>query len=369
MNAGQTLIDDLEGAVASKEIGVRADMLRRITDLFESGASQLSPDQIALFDSVMGRLIDEVEQSARVALGQRLAACVVPPPRVVRKLALDDSIQVAGTVLSDCKALDEETLVIGARTKSQDHLLAISRRQTISEAITDILVDRGNNAVAISTTANPGARFSEHGYSTLVERSEYDGDLAHRIWARSDVPRQHLLHLFSLASERVQRELTAAEPQKAALIETMVVKATDKLQAVAREQSQDYQAAFSRIQSLYNSNDLQEAKLLNFAVDGKFDETLIALSLMSKMRVDVVERAMVHGNDDHILILAKSIGLSWESARAILLLATGVKGNAAQQVESCRARYDRLQSSTARKVVGFLRLKVRASLPGNLRTT
>jgi hypothetical protein len=162
----------------------------------------------------------------------------------------------------------------------------------------------------------------------------------------------------------VRRELTAAEPQKTALIEKMVVKATDKLQAVARERSQDFHAAFSRIQFLFESNDLQEAKLLNLAVGGKFDETLIALSLMSKMHVDVVERAMVHGNDDHILILAKSIGLSWETARAILLLATGIKANSAQHVEPCRARYDRLQSSTAKKVVEFLRLKVRASLSG-----
>ena len=44
---------------------------------------------------------------------------------------------------------------------------AIAQRTTLSERLTDILVERGNDHVATAVTANEGARFSETGFRTL----------------------------------------------------------------------------------------------------------------------------------------------------------------------------------------------------------
>ena len=99
-------------------------------------------------------------------------------PNASRTLALDDSIAVAGPVLRRSESLDDDTLVTGAKTKGQEHLLAISQRKRLSENVTDILVERGNQKVVISTAANTGAQFSQFGYSTLVSRSESDSELA-----------------------------------------------------------------------------------------------------------------------------------------------------------------------------------------------
>ena len=55
-----------------------------------------------------------------------------------------------------------------------------------------------------NTAGNRGARFSETGYSTLVQRAETDGDLAARVWAMPEIPRQHILKLFSEASAAVR---------------------------------------------------------------------------------------------------------------------------------------------------------------------
>jgi uncharacterized protein (DUF2336 family) len=57
-----------------------------------------------------------------------------------------------------------------AKTRSQAHLLAISLRKTLAESVTDVLVERGDRRVALSTAENPGAAFSEFGYFTLVQR-------------------------------------------------------------------------------------------------------------------------------------------------------------------------------------------------------
>ena len=80
MTAQQTLIDELESAIASKSIGSRAEMLRRITALFTAGSSELSAEQLALFDDVMSRFVEQIERSARAALGLQLIAVSKGPP-------------------------------------------------------------------------------------------------------------------------------------------------------------------------------------------------------------------------------------------------------------------------------------------------
>ena len=203
----QTLIDEFSAGVASRDIGSRAEVLRRITDLFVTGAERFNDEQRALFDDVMGRLVVEIDSAARAAFGERIAGVPGAPPNVSRALALDDLIEVAGPLLARSEQLDDKTLVKIALTKSQEHLLAISRRTLINEGVTDVLVERGNQEVAVSTAANSGARFSEFGYSTLVTRSKTDEELALTVWARPEIPREHLLALFASASETVRSSL------------------------------------------------------------------------------------------------------------------------------------------------------------------
>ena len=59
MTKQHNLIDDLNDAVATKNLGRRAEMLRRIAGLFVSGSGEFTGEQVALFDDVMGRLVNE----------------------------------------------------------------------------------------------------------------------------------------------------------------------------------------------------------------------------------------------------------------------------------------------------------------------
>ncbi len=353
----QTLIEELENSIAHKSIAKRADVLRRIAGLFASGAGHFSPDEIALFDEVMSRLIDQIDIIARAELGEKFLALASPPPKSLRKLALDDSIQVAGTLLAECDQLDDNTLVEGVKTRSQDHLLAISLRRSLSEVVTDELVERGDRRVALSTASNPGAKFSHTGYVRLVERSEQDGDLAYQIWCRPDVPRGHLLTLLALASDTVRQQLVAADPHKSELLQQMVISASEKIQQSSREQSAEFKAAASYVRHLHATSELTESKLCSFAGEGKFDETAIALALLCDVHIGIVERAIIHGQGDQLIILAKSLGLEWKTARAILLLGAALNEGTKCNIARAAANFEKLRRETACKALQFYRLK------------
>jgi uncharacterized protein (DUF2336 family) len=360
-NPQEDLIDQLEQAFAHSDMRQRAETLRRVTDLFVFNAGRFSDEQIDLFDEVMGRLVEEIEVSARAVFGRRLSELAQAPPRVMRSLALDDAIEVAGPVLRDSDSLEEATLVESARTKSQQHLMAISRRKALSEPVTDVLVSRGNRVVAASTIGNAGARFSDFGFSTLVERAQDDGDLALAVWVRPEIPRQHLLTLFAEASEAVRRNLETADRAKGGLLQEVIAQATSRLQTGLREVSTIYSAARERVVALHRNGTLDQAQLAAFAGAGRFDEATIALSLMADLPIGMIERAIANQRTEQILVLAKAIGLGWDTTKAVLLLQAGAKGSSEPELDQCCETFARLRQDTAQKAIRFYRLRERAA--------
>ena len=82
------------------------------------------------------------------------------PPKLIRSLAFDDEIAVAGPVLVHSQQLSDADLVENAANKSQKHLLAIAQRLKLSEVVTDVLVERGDRQVVRKVARNNGACFS-----------------------------------------------------------------------------------------------------------------------------------------------------------------------------------------------------------------
>jgi len=314
-----------------------------------------------LFDDVMGRLVDEIDSSARAALGQQLSDMTNVPPNTLRTLALDDAIEVSGPILTNSDQLSEATVIEVAKTKGQDHLLAISRRSSIPETVTDVLVDRGNQQVALSTAANSGAKFSEHGFTTLVKRAENDDGLALKVWARPEVPRQHLLKLFAEASETVRLKLQSADSGKGKLIQDMIAQASNKIQSEARKRSPDYAAISNHVKLLHNARKLDEAQLAAFANDGKFDATALALALMSDLPIDLTERLMVQQRSEQIVVIARAIGLTWNTVKAILAFQATAKGGAIHDLEECQSTFVKLTPELAKKALSFYRMREQAT--------
>jgi uncharacterized protein (DUF2336 family) len=361
MGKRQSLIDTLEQAMSNKDIAVRAELLRAVTRLFVSSSTSLSDEHVGLFDDVMGCMLKEIDQSARAEFGAQLAEIPNAPPRLVQTLSRDDSIEVAGPVLSHSEQLDEASLVETAKTKSQEHLLAISRRRSLGEAVTDVLVERGDRRVAISVVDNSGAKFSEFGYSTLVKRAQSDDDLALGVFSRHEIPRQHLLNLFQSASDSVRRKLEGADSRKADLIRDMVAQASDRIQAKSREGSAEFAVARSLVESLHKAGKLSEAQLCDFARTGKFEETVVSMSLMCDMPVGVIERAIVDDNTDQLVVLVKSAGMSWDAAKTVILMASRAKSRSRQDLERFYQSFAKLRPETARKAVQFYRFREKSA--------
>ena len=142
MTKVKSFLRDLDDAVARGTPESRLRALWHTTDLLVAG--RYSDDEIWTFGEVIARLADEIEVAARAQLAKRLVPLDKAPANIMHKLAFDDSIDVAGPVLQGSESLETYALVANVCTKSQSHMLAISKRKSLAPRVTDVLVTRGN---------------------------------------------------------------------------------------------------------------------------------------------------------------------------------------------------------------------------------
>ncbi len=356
MAASASPIPELEDVIQTGSPQRRAEALKRITAFFLSGASRFNEDHVRLFDDVFGRLIAEIESKARAELANRLAPVGNAPVEVVRRLAKDDDIAVAGPVLQQSRRLAETDLLDIAKTKSQAHLLAISGRADIAEPVTDVLIRRGDREVVRTVAENREARLSEDSFTRLVDRAEKDGVLAEMVGLRPDIPPRLFRDLLLKATEVVQQRLFAsARPETQAEIRRVLAKVSDEVGAKAAPR--DYSAAQRAIEALRQEGKLDEAALVDFAKARKYEETIAALAALCAVPIEVVDRLMGGDRPDPILILCKSAGWGWPTVKAVIMARPTSKGTSSQGLDNAYSNFERLSPATAQRVMRFWQVR------------
>ncbi len=356
MPAITSLIPELEEALEHGSIEQRERTLERVTALFLQGAPRFSEDHVELFDDVLSRLIIEISKRALVELSTRLAPVQNAPVMVLRRLARDDDIAVAGPVLVQSKRLTDFDLIDIAHSHGPAHLLAISSRAELSTGVTDILVSRGDRDVLRNVTNNEGARLSGTSYEVLVRRAEQDGLLAERVAQRSDIPPQLFRTLLTQATDVVRQKLLAStRPERREEIRRIIAKVAREVGS--KPPHRDFASAQQSVFALHKAGKLGEAQLSAFAKAGQYEETAAALSALCKIPVDVVDRLMSGDRPDPVLIMCKAIGFEWSTVRPVMLVRPEGHRMSPKTIDTALANFDRLSLTTAERVLRFWQVR------------
>jgi uncharacterized protein (DUF2336 family) len=185
----QSLIIELDSGLSRAPAAWRGKILRRLTDLFLVDAASYTDDQVAVFDDVISHLIEKTDRRMLVELSNRLAQVKNAPVKVIGTLARHADMLIAGPLLEKSDVLTEADLVEIADKDRRDPILStIAARQQLSEAVTDILIRRGNAALARKIIDRLDAPISESSFARMVTSVEKDKELAAAIGKRPDLP-------------------------------------------------------------------------------------------------------------------------------------------------------------------------------------
>jgi uncharacterized protein (DUF2336 family) len=358
-------LQELDVAVSKGSPENRKRALWYATDLLIVG--RYTDDEIWMFGEIIGRLEREIETAARAQLARRLARSDNAPVKVIRKLAFDDSIDVAGPVLRESSKLDTKTLIANVRTKSQQHLLAISERRSIDPQVTDELVTRGDRDVVRSVATNAGARLSDFGILHMIKRSETDSILIEEMGRRKDIPRHLFQQLIAKASDNTRKRLSRERPDATTQIEALVADVTGSLHSKFGPASRSYFEAKKNVSVQHHRRNLNERLIFDYAQAHKFEEATVGLSLLCSLPVHVVELALVGPNKEMALILTKALGFSWETAMSLLFLGAADHRIQARHLEALKREFDELNKETSRSVLETYKSRKHASTNSNKR--
>ena len=199
----QALLAELDTTLPQVEESWRSTVLRKITDLFLSGADLYNDQHVALFDAVMSRLLPGLDRDDLAELGNRLAGIANAPLNVLASLARHLDILVCGPVLEQAKALPDKVLAEAAdRDRVDPNILAkIAARPRLGESVTDVLLKRGGLPLQRKIIDNPDARISEGGFARVIMGLDGDKDLAQAVAARNDLPAELRLWLKDILGQ------------------------------------------------------------------------------------------------------------------------------------------------------------------------
>jgi uncharacterized protein (DUF2336 family) len=343
----RSLLKELDEAVVRGSPEKKEEALRYATDILTVG--RFAEDEVWVFGEVIGRLADAIEVEARSRLAEQLANLPQAPVNAIEKLAFDDSIRVAGPVLRHSERLNPRALIENIRTKSQQHMLAISQRKSLPTVVTDELIRYGNREVVTSVASNAGASFSDAGFLQMIQRAENDGILAERLGLRRDIPRWMFQQLIAKASAEVRRKLEQERPGLGAQIQDSVADVTGSLHSKFGPASKSYFEAKRTVGARKQNGQLHEMSILNDALDHKHEDVAVGLSLLCGLPSNVVERAL--RDKEMTLVLTKALEFSWDTGMALLFLRAKDHRINAAALDDMKRHFIKLDVEACRQVV------------------
>jgi uncharacterized protein (DUF2336 family) len=346
MSVPKSFLHELNEAILRGSAESREKALWYAADMLMVGS--YSEEDIWVFGEVVGRLADSIEVAARAKLSKRLAEASNAPINVIKKLAFDDSIDVASPILTHSGLLDSKMLIRNIREQSQSHLLAISKRKSIPSVVTDELVTRGNQEVVHSVAENKGAQISDFGFLHMIKRSTDDSILVEQLGHRRDIPRPMFQQLISKASADVRRR-----PDLLGEIRTSVVEVAGSLQSRFGPTTRSYFETKRAVTVRHQRGLLNEQSIVEYALAHKVEETTVGLSLLCGLPIAAVELALM--DREIALILAKARGFEWQTAMALMFLSAKDHRIKAQDLEELKEEFERLDTRTSQQVLNYYR--------------
>ena len=335
----------------------RRELLRGVTDLFFTSEHGPAPTEMALFDDVLGRLAEDMEEAVRAELAGRMAEAERPPRRLLQRLATD-TIAVAEPLLTGSRGLTVEDQLMVARTRGQDHLRALSQRPNVTSAVTDAIVERADDQTLGVLLRNNSAELSREAHESVVDRAVANPDLHEAVVERQSLPPDLLNELYFVVEaqlrERIMERNAGLDPAE---LEAALQAGRKRIAASDGALPKDYARAEAAIRAMRAKGGLTPPALAAMLRNGETTNFLVALADLADVDFHTARRILERKQLDALAIICKAAdfdrALFLTFAVLILDRETDAMGRASEYGEL----YTQLPKDAALRTLRFWRMR------------
>jgi uncharacterized protein (DUF2336 family) len=307
-----------------RDAAVRVDLAGKIARLVPGLSREAHERLRRMTNDVLEILLRDQVTRVRQVIAETLKDVADAPPEIIRLLARDCEIVVAGPVLEFSPLLsDEDLLAIIAETPIPGALAAIARRTGVPVAVAEAIGASPDVDAVAALLANPSAQIREETLDRLVDRAP-----GIALWHKPLVERPSLSaaiarklagfvadHLLRLLSER--RDLDPATTREvAAAVKRRL--AEEPPAAAAKPPATKGDAALERARRLKQQGKLDEAAVLGAA---GHDRVFVraALAVLAELPLEVIDRVLGAHSPKGVTALAWKSGFGMRAAHRLQL--------------------------------------------------
>jgi uncharacterized protein (DUF2336 family) len=336
----------------------RRALLREVTDVFAEHDSDAA--KVAKLDAVLSTVVADFSREIRAELAAKIGPSKVALGHTVEKLALDE-IDIARPILEHSTALSEQHLLAVISQKTQDHLLAVTRRTDISEKVSHALVEKGDDRVVVSLLENTQAKIAPKTYETVTELAQNRPVLYAPFVRREDVPVELLNDVYLEVEVSLRREILARYEQVSPEeLDAALQRSRAKLLKAHRRPQLEAARIKARIEEFRKKGELNPPLLVKLLREGEQSRAVFLGAFATLADVDeaLTEKVVESGDIDALALLCR--GADFDRA-VFVSLAIALVGSEHRmsKVEEFGALYASVPVSAAQRAVRFW--KVRSS--------
>jgi uncharacterized protein (DUF2336 family) len=299
---------------------VRAGLAAKIAGL-APGLTAHEQDRLRrmTFEAIEMLTRDQIPR-VRQLLSEALKDLVDAPPEVIRRLARDAELVVAGPVLQYSPVLTDDDLIEIISTRPiAGALSAISRRSAVNTRVADAIAATDDvDAIAV-LLGNQSAQIREETLDRLVDRAS-DIEAWHKpLVQRPQLPGRAAGKLARFIAADLLQTLAKRhdlDPEAAEAVARVVRKRFDEMDAPAgpakaeAKRAADEAAALMRARAMHSANQLDETAVDTALSSGDHAFVVSALSLLSGLPMESVNKVVATQSPKGTVAVCWKSGLS-----------------------------------------------------------
>jgi uncharacterized protein (DUF2336 family) len=334
----------------------RRALLRELTDHFFGHATQ-TPAEQGLYGVVLAELSADMEVAVRREMAARFAPIADAPAVLIRRLALDTA-EVAEPVLRQSPVLTDDDLLGVVRTRGQDHMRAVSARASVSEVVSDAIVERGDDQTLNTLLRNDGARLSRAASEAAVERAKTSPALHSATVERASLPPDLLNDMYFVVEARLRQQILEQNARlDPALLESALAAGRAKVAAQDGALPADYADCLAYVEELKAAGQLTPQMLARFLRSGGKTSFLIALAQLSDIDFHTASRIVERRELDALAVVCRAADLDRALFLTYAVVLLNDDGDAMGKAHAYARMYAELTREAALRTLRFWRMR------------
>lgn len=195
---------DVAALMTEKSADTRAQTANRLGDTIAKAG--LNDKERHMAEEICRLMMKDVEVKVRAALSQTIRLSPSLPHDLALELSNDVS-EVALPFIEMSSVLTDDDLIAIINSKPVEFQVAVAGRETVSERVSDTLVDTGNEDVVARLVSNEGAVLSEKTMTRVLDDFGHVQRISNPMAQRSSLPMGIAERLVNLVSDRIRDHL------------------------------------------------------------------------------------------------------------------------------------------------------------------